>query len=230
MRKNKKNNEIVKLSENEVKTLQDNYLVELESNPEYSLYADPTNKYNMTEEQKNFIIQYVQFKSIGTAMELSGLQPEEAKKFFVSYNTQQEIRRINRALYLRQFHNKLLDLDQIGGWLSSLLTDENVPIGDQLKTPDKLKVANMIIDLFKLKQESMQNPQELMKKDLSIQIKNLSVTTIQQLLKSSEKDNNNAVVTNANLSAEEKEYLNTLPTEQLLEILEETNKEGDNHE
>lgn len=228
-RKSKKNLSVEKLSEKEVKTLQDNYLVELESNPEYSLYPDPTNKYNMSDEQKNFIIQYVQFKSIGTAMELSGLQPEEAKRFFVSYNTQQEIRRINRALYLRQFHNKLLDLDQIGGWLSSLLTDENVPIGDQLKTPDKLKVANMIIDLFKLKQESMQNPQELMKKDLNIEIKNLSVTTIQQLLKSSEKDTN-AIVTNANLSAEEKEYLNTLPTEQLLQILEETNKEGDNHE
>ena len=231
MKRTKKNMPAVNISAKEMSEVQDKYLVELESNPEYSLEVDPTNKYNMSDEQKNFIINYVQFKNIGAAAELAGIKAEAAKKFFVAYNSQQEIRRINRALYFRQFHTKLLDLDQIGGWLSSLLTDENVPIGDQLKTPDKLKVANMIIDLFKLKQESMQNPQELMKKDLSIQIKNLSINTIQQLLDSSENSKaQEQIINNPNLSAEEKEYLNTLPTEDLLNLLEETNNKKENED
>ena len=56
---------------------------ELETNPEFSLDVDPTDKYSMSEEQKTFIKNYVEFKSIPMAAELSGLDIDTAKSYFV---------------------------------------------------------------------------------------------------------------------------------------------------
>lgn len=226
-KRKKKNKSSLILSENEMKNLQNNYIEEVETNPEYSLSVDPTNKYNMSDEQKKFIEYYIQFKSVPTAAELTGIEMDVAKQYFISWNSQQEIRRINRALYYRQFNNKLLSLDQIGGYLTSLLTDENVPIGDQLKSKDKLKIVEMIIKLIELKKESFENPNTIMEKDLDVQIKNLSVNTIKTLLTQNENDKielKNKLYENEDLTIEEKSYLETLPTETLLQIIEESNK------
>ena len=225
-RKNKDKSSLI-LSEKEMNQLQQDYIKEVENNLEYSLSVDPENKYNMCEGQKKFIEYYIQFKNVETAAELTGIDMDMAKQYFVSWNTQQEIRRINRALYHRQFNSKLLSLDEIGGYLTSLLTDENVPIGDQLKSRDKLAVAKMIIDLIELKKESFENPNVIMNKNLDIQIKNLSINTIQSLLNQNEKDKielKNKLYENEDLSIEEKSYLETLPTETLLQLIEDSNK------
>ena len=225
-RKSKNKSSLI-LSEAEVNQLQKSHIQEVETSLEYSLIVDPENKYNMCEGQKKFIEYYVQFKNVETAAELTGVDMDVAKQYFVSWNTQQEIRRINRALYHRQFNNKLLSLDEIGGYLTSLLTDENVPIGDQLKSRDKLAVAKMLIDLIELKKESFENPQVIMSKNLDVQIKNLSISTIQSLLNQNERDKvelRNKIYENEDLSIEEKAYLETLPTEALLQLIEDSNK------
>lgn len=225
-RKSKNKSSLI-LSEAEANQLQKSHIQEVESSPEYSLIVDPENKYNMCEGQKKFIEYYVQFKNVETAAELTGIDMDIAKQYFVSWNTQQEIRRINRALYHRQFNNKLLSLDEIGGYLTSLLTDENVPIGDQLKSRDKLAVAKMLIDLIELKKESFENPQVIMSKNLDVQIKNLSISTIQSLLNQNERDKvelRNKIYENEDLSIEEKAYLETLPTEALLQLIEDSTK------
>ena len=57
------------------------------------------------------------------------------------------------------------------------------------------------------------------------------INTIQQLLDSSENSKaQEQIINNPNLSAEEKEYLNTLPTEDLLNLLEETNNKKENED
>lgn len=229
MRKSKKkNNSSLIISEKEMKDLQISYAKELDKNPEYSLLVDPKKKYNMSDAQKKFIEYYIQFKNVATAAELTGIDMDIAKQYFVSWNTQQEIRRINRALYYRQFNNKLLSLDEIGGYLTSLLMDENVPIADQLKSSEKLKVAQMLIDLIELKKQSFEDPNTIMTKNLDIQIKNLSINTIQSLLTQSERDKielKNKLYESDNLTIEEKTYLETLPTEELLQLIEESNKD-----
>ena len=116
---------------------------ELDENPEFSLEVDPTNKYSMSEEQKRVVKNYCEFKSIPMSAELSGISLDTAKSYFVAYSSQQEIRRINRAMYQKQFSNKLLTIDEISNWLSSLITDENVPIADRVKTMDKVKIAQI---------------------------------------------------------------------------------------
>lgn len=227
MSNKKKKNNVENINEKELKEVQKNYIKELENNVEYSLQVDPENKYNMSESQKKFIENYIQFKNINTAAELAHIDMNQALEFFTAYNTQTEIRRINRSLYHLQFSHKLLELDDLGGYLSSLLTDENVPLANQLRTKDKLKVVEMIIEINKLKKQSMEDPSEIIYKDLEIEVKNLSIKTIQQLLESSSKKSKIDYDRDTVLTVEEKDYLNTLSSKELLDLIESTNKKGD---
>ena len=218
--------------QSDVATIQQQYEVALQTDPQYSLEVDPEDKYHMTETQKVFVKQYVEYKSVGIAAELAKIDKDTAMSYLTAYSSQEEIRRINRALYHRQFNNKVLSLDQLGGYLSSLLMDENVPIADRLSTRDKLRVVEMLIDLNKMKMESFSDPSILMAKDIDIQIKSLSVATIQQLLTQSQKPKPVTVYAEdgTSLSPEENAYLSTLPTNEILHLLDETNKKENNND
>ena len=229
----KKQQELATITENLSET-QSAYIEEIESNPAYSLQVDPEDKYKMGDLQKKFIEHYVNFKNVNTAAELTGIDQDTAKQFFIAYSTQQEIRRINLALYQRQFCNRLLSIDEIGGYLTSLLTGENVPIADQARTiTDKLRIVTMLIELNKLKSNGMQDPTVIMQKNIDIQIKDLSVQTIRQLIDTQESMADKQKVievmnTESNLTPEEEAYLSTLPTEDLLNLIEQSNKEKKN--
>lgn len=226
-KKKKKKNQVI-LSPEQSLILQQSFITELDSNPEFSLDADPEGKLKMSTTQKDFIRHYIQFKSVGSAADLAGITMDEAKLMFVDYKVQNEIRRINRALYQRQFASKLISVDAIGGYLSSLLTGDNVPIADQLKTGEKLRVVELLLRLNELK-AGMTEPDELMKSDISVQIKNLSIATIQQLLiqnnNINEKNRLISSVDDGSLTMEDKSYLQSLPLPELLQLIEETNKE-----
>lgn len=218
--------------EEKAQKLQQDYFDELENNPKYSLEVDPENKYNMSETQKMFIKQYVDTKNISTAAYLAGIDNEVAKAYYIAYNSQLEIRRINMAMYQRQFKTKLLSLDEIGGYLSSLLTDSNVAEADRLKTTDKLRVAQMLIDLNVTKINALQNPELIIHKDIDNQLKSLSLSTIKDLLNHTDKPVDNDIIyevtNNDNLTPEESAYLSTLSTNELLNIIETTKKEEKN--
>lgn len=213
----------------DVATLQKDYEIALQNDPQYSLDVDPEDKYHMTPEQKVFVKQYIEYKSVGIAAELAKIDKDTAMSFLTAYSSQEEIRRINRALYHRQFNNKILSLDQLGGYLSSLLMDENIPIADRLSTRDKLRVVEMLIDLNRMKMDSYSDPSILMARDIDIQIKSLSVATIQQLLNQSQKPRPITIYAEdgTSLSPEENAYLSTLPTDEILQLLDETNKKGE---
>lgn len=233
MTKKKKQVNALQISQTEVQNMQKQYIDELDTNPEYSLEPDPIGALGMSQIQKDFIRHYVNFKNINAAAELSYIDADTAKSLFVAYDTQQEIRRINRALYHRQFANKLITIDEIGGYLSSLLTGDNVPLADQLKTNEKLRVIELLLRLNEMKVNGLNNPDTLANSDIESQIKNLSVKTIQQLLI---QQNNTVVVQQKNdviaslddgtLSVEEKAYLSSLPVTELLKLLDETNQGG----
>lgn len=211
-----------------VNAVQKEYVDAIEHDVEYSLIVDPTDKYNMSAEQKLFIEAYVQFKNINTAADVAGIEPSTAKSYFMAYSTQEEIRRINRALYHRQFASKMLTLDEIGGWLTAMLTDENVPLADRLRSQEKLRVAEMIVDINKMKVTAFENPAEFAANDIEADIKNLSVETIKQLLAQNNKtkEKNDAIARidpDNKLSVEERAYLSTLPLKDLLEMIEEFN-------
>lgn len=224
------------LIEQENSSLTESLSAELETNPEFSLDVDPTDKYSMSEEQKTFIKNYVEFKSIPMAAELSGIDIDVAKTYFVAYSSQQEIRRINRAMYQRQFSHKLLTIDELGGYLSSLITDENVPLADRVKTMDKVRIAQMLIDLQTYKNEGIDDPSKIIDADIEGEIKNLSVKSIKLLIsqnnkKKDEKKKDEAIKNASSmLSPEEEVFLKTLPTKDILNLIEETSKGGNKND
>ena len=224
----KKEEKKVFVPASEVKELEGQYIATINSDPQFSLEVDPENKYKMSDKQKAFIKNYVQFKNIPLACQLSEIDEKEGRAFYLAYSSQQEIRRINLAMYHRQFSTKLLDLDEVGGYLTSLLIDENVAMADRLTSKDKLKVAQMIIDLNELKRTALSDPTVINTVEVTEQIKDLSVKSIKQLLAASQsnetsksKDEIIEKLDDANnLSGEEVAYLKTLPVEQLLDLLD----------
>lgn len=230
MNKDKKQQKLA-ITQRQSELLEANYRNELDTNVKYSLEVDPENKYNMSEAQKLFIKQYIDCKDLSVAAYMSGLDIEVAKAYYLAYSSQQEIRRINMAMYHRQFAAKLLSLDEIGGYLTSLLIDYNVASADRLKNGDKLKVAQMLIDLNKMKIDAMQNPDLIMNKNIDNQLKSLSIKTIQDLIyndkKAHSKDFVAEVGMNSELTPEENAYLSTLDTSELLNLIETVNKKED---
>lgn len=206
--------------------LQDNYIAQLDTNPKYSLLVDPENRYNMTDQQKSFIEYYVNFKSVSTAAQMARLTQQEATQYFVAFSTQQEIRRLNLAMYHRQFANRLLNLDEIGGYLTSLLTGNNVALADQPKNiGERLQIVKLLIDINKLKIEGLQNPDVIMVQDVDAQIKDLSLATVKSLLAQSNKPKEAIDVPIEGMGIEESAYLSTLNTSELLKLIEESNGE-----
>ena len=217
----------VEVIEQENVALTNSLAMEIENNPKYSLLVDPENKYGMNDLQKEFIRYYIEFKNIPLAAELCGLEIAQAKEIFGSYSAQAEIRRINLALYHRQFQHKMLTIEQLGGWLSSLITDENVPVADRLKPTEKLKVAQMLIDMNDFKRNAFDNPNIIMVQNIEAELKNLSVNAIKQLIYTTniksddEKDKVlKQLQENNTYTPEEVAYLKTLSINELLKYLD----------
>lgn len=211
------------------------YLIDLENNPKYSLDVDPENKYDMSNQQKEFIKYYCEFKNLPAAASLANIDVDTARNYFTSYSTQQEIRRINKSLYHRQFSKKLLTVDEIGGYLSSLITDENIPISDRLKPIEKIQVAKILLDLNEMKNKAIDNPNIIINNNIENELKDLSVSTIKQLLSNSNKDELKAkdelidkINIDDTLNIEEINMLRSLSTNELLTLINDINKENNN--
>lgn len=196
---------------------------ELAENPEFSLEVDPTDRYSMNATQKAFIKNYCEFKSVPMAAELCGIDLDSAKSYFVAWSSQQEIRRINRAMYQRQFSHKILSIDEISGYLSSLIVDDDVPLADRVKTMDKVKIAQMLIDLQIQKNDALHNPSSIIDADIEGEIKKLSVNSIKELLSQKKKSSDEETLdiqNDGSLLPEEEAFLKTLPAKDLLELIE----------
>lgn len=199
------------------------YSDKLDKDLKYSLEVDPENKYNLKDHERTFIKCYTQTKSIAMAKECANVDDEEAKRIYFSYAAQSEIKRINLAMYHRQFMHKLLTIDEIGGWLSSLITDSNLAEADKLTTKDKLKVAEMLLNLHKDKENIFNKPEIITYKDYDEELKNLSVDSLKLLLETSKSnEKRDEILSQFNLdelSNEEVALLKSMSTEDLLELL-----------
>lgn len=203
----------------------------LDTNPEYSLLVDPENKYNMSDEQKQFVALYCKTKNLQLVQAMMQIDTEVSNRYFMSYSSQQEIRRINKAMLQRRFQTKMLNLNEIGGYLSSLITDEDVPLADRLSSKDKLQVAGMIIDLNKLKAETIKDTNVIDYKDVEETAKTMSIDAIRTML-SAKKSNKELISKNFEkdkiisqmnvdniLLPEEIDYLKSLSVAELMQML-----------
>lgn len=226
----------LQIAQDNVNQIELAYKQELETNPEYSLVVDPLNKYNLPVTTKEFVRHYIEHRNIATAAVFCRIENDEALEIFTSFPVQQEIRRISRALYHRQFSKKMMSLNEIGGYLTSLIEDSEIPVADRLSTRDKLAVIRMLIELNQMKLASMGDPSVLMMRDVNILVKDLSVGAIKALLEQNKPSTppNRDIVTATNtmriqnsepvLTPEEAAYIESLPADEALALLNEQYK------
>ena len=165
--------------------LEDDYYNKLETDPKYSIVVDPENKYNMSDTQKEFIANYIEFKNVPLAAKLTDIDEETAKSYFSMYSTKMEIRRINIAMYHRTFATRMLSLDEVGGYLTSLIIGENIAEAEKISTRDKMQAAKMIVEINRMKQEAFVNSNVIDYNDIQDQFSDLSVDTIKAMLNTS---------------------------------------------
>jgi hypothetical protein len=161
---------------------QKEFVSAIEKDPLYSLEPDPEGKLGFSEEEKNFTRWFIQYHNIGSAASMSGIDYKAGSGYYADPKCQNEIRRISLALYKRKFAKRLLTIDEIGGYLTSVLIDDDVPEADRLKPKEKLEVAQMIIDLNQMKTKSFESPDEIESVDIEHKIEGLDVNSIKKLI------------------------------------------------
>ena len=97
---------------------------------------------------------------------------------------------------------------------------------------DKVRIAQMLIDLQTYKNEGIEDPSKIIDTNIEGEIKELSVKSIKLLIaqtnkKKKNEDKDKIIQTiDTTLSPEEETFLKTLPTKDILNLIEETNKGG----
>ena len=234
----KKKQEIVKIRQDDLGM---NYLKSLEDDPKYQIEVDPDDFYEMSNEHKTFVKLFVQYRNLAVVAELMEIDPVTAKDYFTRYSTQQEIRRINTAIYHRQVATNIIAFEDIGSYLSSWLIGVDITEADRLKKSEKLQVVKLLMDWHKNMREIIQKPEIITVQAIEDELKELSVANIKQLLatksilKTNEEKKQSKPLTNTDdkdeliaqlnednlLSKEELAYLETLSVKDLLALLKE---------
>lgn len=206
------------------------YMENVDNDPAYSLEVDPTNKYHFNDFQKNFIQCYCEYKNLAVVANLLMIEPEEASGMMRNFSVLTEIKRINKAQYHQRISTKMMSLDEIGGYLTSMIADD-VPTGDQVDIKQKMNAAKLLIDIQKLKLETSQNPEVLNAipvENLTEKLNNLTTSEIKELIyKETSQTKINQTMAEKNeliskvdpnrskLTPEERACLETLSTEEL---------------
>ena len=228
------NTTVDSVSYENLQKLNTNYVERLNTDPEYSVEVDPLELYNMTKEEKDFVKYWIDFMDINLVCLHMNIEPSQALDYYHTFSVQQEIRRIRMSMYLRQFATRMLTVEEIGGYLTAVLTDQ-VPLKDRLSEKDKLQVAKLLVDINKLKAESIANPTIITYADFEENLKDLSTKSIRQLIKNSmdnaETINEKTEIINEMdkdklFTPEDQQYLKTLSQKELTEMQNQMNKEG----
>lgn len=224
--------------------VQDELINELQTNPIYSLEPDPLGELGFTKEKILFVKNYLNYRDIVTAANMSNIEIGKARDYLNDAQVKHEIRRINLVLNKRKFAKRLLSMDEIGGYLTSLLIDDDVFEHEKLSNKEKIEVTKLIIALNKEKIVSLQNPNPYLDatiiendiKDLSAtELKNL-ITKIQITNKSSVSETElverrkiiNELNKDNNFDPSELAYLETLSLKELTDLINlKNNTEGE---
>lgn len=224
------------ISFNEVRAVEEGFKNELETNPKFSLEIDPGNLYNFSPLEKKFIKGMVDYKSLKfvTGM-LLNIDFEDGVEMYNSYAVQEEIKRINLAMYARRFCSKMADLDSLGGYLTTAITDENVPVADRLTGKEKLAAVRLLIELNQIKANAYMNPEVIDVTAIENDIKNLKVDDIKTLIQNSSEDDEtymkkteliSKIDKDGLLTSEEVTYLRTMTIDELEKILKDIEGKG----
>lgn len=174
----------------EMDNLEDNWQQIIRTDPKYSLQIDPTNRYDFTEQEKDFISNMIQYRNVQfVSTVLMNIPLEEGVNIYKKYDVQQEIKRINLAMYARRFATKMADLDQLGGYLTSGLVDENVPVTERWSAKEKITATKLLVTLNMLKQKAVNKPEIVEVVEIQKDLEKLSPNELKQLIEYNDDEN-----------------------------------------
>ena len=151
----------------------------------YSLEVDPDDKYHFTEKERAFVYMMAEYKNLSVVASMMEISPSEAKAMMSNVYVMEELRRLNLAFFHRRIAVRAMSVDEMASWLTSLISDESVPLGDQLTSKEKVKVAALLLDTQKFLTEVYRNPvvfDATANESLEDKISQLSVGEIKKLL------------------------------------------------
>lgn len=190
---------------------QEALMTALLKDPQYSLEPDPTGKLKLSSTEKRFIQAYSEYRSIPVACIVAGITEEEGREIYFDPRCSDERQRLNRVRNYRRFSKRLLSLDEIGGYLTSLLIDEDIAEGDLLSSKDKLQVTKQIMDIHKLKAEALTNPRVIENIDFSDKdVEDLTPEELRRLIDETKKGR-------VDIDAKKQELITKINSDQLLD-------------
>ena len=167
----------------DVDELEEGFREQLATNPKYSLEIDPGNRYGFSKKESDFIKHMIQYKNVQfVSTVLMDIPVEEGIEIYNKYDVQSEIKRINLALYARRFATKMADLDQIGGYLTSGLKDDNVPVADRWSPKEKLTAAKLLMQLNGMRRKGLESPMIIEGVEIQKDLEKLSPNDLKQLI------------------------------------------------
>lgn len=169
----------------------------------------------MTDTQKEFVLLYSQYHDPFVVGDMLRLTREETVEVWSNYYVQRALEELGQIMFHKQLVAKLDSIDELGGYLTSLLTDQDIPQCDKLSPKDKLAVCKLIIQLNEFKASLFVNSPDFIYKDLPEG--NPTKTKIVDFLKSQSTKEERQRKTSRlppEVSMFERIYLETLPKDQ----------------
>lgn len=210
----------------DVDRAEENFKELVETDPKYSLNIDPLGQYNFSDEELDFISYMVQYKNVQfVSTVLMNISLQRGVEIYKSYRVQTEIRRLNLAMYARRFITKMADLEQIGGFLTSGLIDENVPIADRWGAKEKIAASKLLINLNILRKNAINEPKVVEVIEVQKDLEKLNPNDIKKLIEMNDEDNIEKekiieIINEDNLlSMEELKNLRMMSLEELQDLL-----------
>lgn len=183
-------NSINAVGYSEMDKTQRDFEIALKEDPKYSLTIDPLHQYNFSELEEDFISYMIQYKNVQfVSTVLLNIPLQDGVEIYKSYNVQNEIKRINLAMYARRFATKMADLDQIGGFLTSGLIDDNVPVADRWGAKEKITASKLLINLNMLKKKAINSPEVVEVIEIQKDLEKLNPNDLKKLIELNDEDN-----------------------------------------
>lgn len=188
---------------------------------------DPSGIHTFTEDEKEFIKTWVQYKNINVVSSVLDMGQNEVAKKLNDYYIWGEIRRLSGAISKVMISQKIMTLDEMQSYLSALITDNGLTFSDQLITRDKITAMKLLLDIKKTKADVYNGDVNAVSDIPAKQLESLSVDTIKALLDNKEMSEKKTKIIQElsdNLSAEEINELKQKPLDELLEMKKKIDK------
>lgn len=190
--------------------------------------VDESGSYSFTEEEKLFIRLWVEFKNLNIVAESMSISNEDASKMFSNYYVTSEIRRLEKEVTKLRLAQKIMTLDEMEAYLSSLVIDYSIPMGERVSPRDKLAAVKLLMEIKQIKGEAFQgNTTVINALPTADKLDSLSTDAIRALISADDASQTaeekekiiNELISISNLSTEEKLELRGKSVKELQDLL-----------